>query len=251
MPAKQPAELLTIANHILGTGQLSLAKFLFITADDTNRLHTHHVEEFLTYLLERIDLTRDVHFYTNTTIDTLDYSGTGLNTGSKVVFAAYGDPIRRLCTEVPSSLKNLSGFGPVHVCMPGVIALQTPAFQSHDETEKLIKSLNIQVGYDLDEGNALSDDLKNAPFIILCDDSKFTAQNLRNFLWVAFTRCNPSHDIFGIEEFTIHKHWGCRGPLIIDARIKPHHAPPVVKDPVIERKIDKFFSKGGVLHGID
>ena len=28
-PTKQPAELLTIANHILGTGQLSLAKFLF------------------------------------------------------------------------------------------------------------------------------------------------------------------------------------------------------------------------------
>ncbi len=33
-PTKQPAEILTIANHILGTGQLSLAKFLFITADD-------------------------------------------------------------------------------------------------------------------------------------------------------------------------------------------------------------------------
>ncbi|MEO6832062.1 MAG: UbiD family decarboxylase, partial [Chitinophagaceae bacterium] len=30
-PTKQPAEILTIANRILGTGQLSLAKFLFIT----------------------------------------------------------------------------------------------------------------------------------------------------------------------------------------------------------------------------
>lgn len=250
MPAKQPAELLTIANHILGTGQLSLAKFLFITADDTNRLHTHQVEEFLTYLLERIDLTRDVHFYTNTTIDTLDYSGTGLNTGSKVVFAAYGDPIRKLCTEVPTSLKNLSGFGPVYVCMPGVVALQAPAYISPADTENLVKSLNVQVACELEKAVSGIGELKNTPFIILCNDSQFTAQNLRNFLWVAFTRCNPSHDIFGIDEFTIHKHWGCRGPLIIDARIKPHHAPPVEKDPVIERKIDKFFSKGGALYGI-
>ncbi|MBZ4341527.1 hypothetical protein LAM87_24935, partial [Mycobacterium tuberculosis] len=41
MPVKQPAELLTIANHILGTGQLSLAKFLFIVADDTGQCTTH------------------------------------------------------------------------------------------------------------------------------------------------------------------------------------------------------------------
>ena len=72
---KQPAELLTIANHILGTGQLSLAKFLFITADETNQLSTHNIQAYLEYVLERIDLTRDVHFYTNTTMDTLDYSG--------------------------------------------------------------------------------------------------------------------------------------------------------------------------------
>ena len=91
MPTKQPAELLTIANHILGTGQLSLAKFLFITADNTNQLTTHNVRTYLEYVFERMDLTRDIHFYTKTTIDTLDYSGTGLNTGSKVVFAAYGD----------------------------------------------------------------------------------------------------------------------------------------------------------------
>ena len=55
-PTKQPAEILTIANHILGTGQLSLAKFLFITADDSNQLTTHHISEYLQYIFERIDL---------------------------------------------------------------------------------------------------------------------------------------------------------------------------------------------------
>ncbi|MFX7025246.1 hypothetical protein ABTI08_20215, partial [Acinetobacter baumannii] len=53
-PTQQPAELLTIANHILGTGQLSLAKFLFITAEEKRQLSTHHVQDFLQYIFERI-----------------------------------------------------------------------------------------------------------------------------------------------------------------------------------------------------
>jgi 4-hydroxy-3-polyprenylbenzoate decarboxylase len=38
--------------------------------------------------------------------------------------------------------------------------------------------------------------------------------------------------------------------LVIDARIKPHHAPPVIKDPAIERKIERLFEKGGSLYGV-
>ncbi|MDP1843897.1 MAG: UbiD family decarboxylase, partial [Sediminibacterium sp.] len=117
-PTKQPAELLTIANHVLGTGQLSLAKFLFIAADDHNQLSAANIAPFMQYLLERIHLNRDVHFYTNTTIDTLDYSGTGLNTGSKVVFAAYGEKIRELATEVPSVFQSIEGFENAQIAMP-------------------------------------------------------------------------------------------------------------------------------------
>lgn len=242
-PAKQPAELLTIANHVLGTGQLSLAKFLFITADDTKQLSTHHVQPFLEFMLERIDLTRDVHFYTNTTIDTLDYSGTGLNTGSKVVFAAYGDVQRKLCTEVTPVFKELNGFGNAHLAMPGVVALQTSKFSSYERAHTEILHLNTL----LETGNGKLD---SVVIIILCDDASFTAKDLRNFIWVSFTRCNPSHDIYGIGAFTENKHWGCRGPLVIDARIKPHHAPPVENDPAVEKKIDRFFEKGASLEGI-
>ena len=241
MPAKQPAELLTIANHILGTGQLSLAKFLFITADETNKLHTHNVQEFFMYLLERIDLSRDVHFYTNTTIDTLDYSGTGLNSGSKVVFAAYGEKIRELSTEVPPQLQNLHGFGASGLCMPGVVALQASAFTNYQQAAKEMQALSEQL-------TPLADSLAaSTPLIVVCDDAAFTSANLRNYLWVAYTRCNPSHDIYGVDSFTQHKHWGCHGPLIIDARIKPHHAPPVEKDPAVEKRVDRFFVKGGPL----
>lgn len=241
MPAKQPAEILTIANHILGTGQLSLAKFLFITADDTQQLHTHDVAAYFRYILERIDLTRDIHFYTNTTIDTLDYSGTGLNSGSKVVFAAYGEVKRSLATELPDAIKNLQGFGHRAIALPGVVAIQGSRFESYEQAAKDIQLLQEQLH---------AAQLETLPLIILCDDAAFTAATLNNFVWVSFTRCNPSHDIHGINQTIQHKHWGCKGPLIIDARIKPHHAPVLEKDPAVEKSIDRLFAKGGSLHGI-
>lgn len=242
-PTKQPAELLTIANHVLGTGQLSLAKFLFIAADDKNQLSTHPVQPFLQYVLERINLQRDVHFYTNTTIDTLDYSGTGLNSGSKVVFAAYGEPIRNLATEVPSVLNELTQFENPRIVMPGVIAIKTKTFTNYQTVKEEMKMLNYQLHESVDQLNGIA-------MIVVCDDANFVAANLRNYLWVTYTRCNPSHDIHGIKESVINKHWGCEGPLVIDARIKPHHAPPVEKDPAVEKRIDRLFAKGGSLQNI-
>ena len=243
MPAKQPAELLTIANHILGTGQLSLAKFLFITADDTNRLSTHHIQDFFTYILERIDLARDVHFYTNTTIDTLDYSGSSLNSGSKVVFAAYGEVTRSLCREVPQQLKELHHFENPVLVMPGVVVVQAPAFTTYQQAATEMEQLDEQLMVHVDS-------LKWLPIIIVADSSEFTGKNLRNFLWVTFTRCNPANDIYGIQSFVNYKHWGCNGPLIIDARIKPHHAPPVETDSKVDRNIERLFNKGGSLYGV-
>ncbi|MEO5592325.1 MAG: UbiD family decarboxylase, partial [Chitinophagaceae bacterium] len=184
MPAKQPAEILTIANHVLGTGQLSLAKFLFITADDTGKLDTQNIQSYFQYILQRINMARDIHFYTNTTIDTLDYSGTSLNSGSKVVLAAYGDPIRTLATDVPSVLQNSPGFENARLVMPGVVTLQTKAFTDYATAQQQFQFLNEAL-----QGNNSS--LETVPFIIICDDARFVAENLRNFLWVVFTRCNP------------------------------------------------------------
>jgi 4-hydroxy-3-polyprenylbenzoate decarboxylase len=242
-PAKQPAELLTIANHVLGTGQLSLAKFLFITADDTRQLSAKDVQPFMEYLLARIDLSRDIHFYTHTTIDTLDYSGTGLNSGSKVVLATYGDPIRELAREIPSLLREIKGIQDMGLAMPGVIMLQLTAFQDYPTAHTEMERIDQQL---IDHLEILS----GLVMLVVCDDARFAAANLRNYLWVTYTRCNPSHDIYGVGSFTENKHWGCKGPLLIDARIKPHHAPPVEKDPEIEKRVDRLFEKGGSLYKV-
>lgn len=237
---KQPAEILTIANRILGTGQLSLAKFLFITAGDGQKVSPQNIPAFFDYLLRRIDLKRDIHFYTNTTIDTLDYSGTGLNQGSKVVFAAYGDIIRDLCTEIPQAILQLKHFENARLALPGIICLQTNRFSSYDEAEKEMHLLNDQLQ---------QAPLQDCPLIIVCDDAAFTAATLNNFLWIAFTRCNPAYDIYGINSSYQHKHWGC-STAVLDARIKPHHAPALEKDTAVEKKIERLFNKGGSLYNV-
>ncbi|MEO5967958.1 MAG: UbiD family decarboxylase [Ferruginibacter sp.] len=126
-PAVQPSEILTIANHILGTGQLSLAKFLFITAQENEKISAYDVKNYFKYVLERIDLERDVHFYTNTSIDTLDYSGTSINQGSKVVFASYGPVLRTLESEIPPSL-NIED---AKIVLPGILAIRAKPFKDY------------------------------------------------------------------------------------------------------------------------
>jgi 4-hydroxy-3-polyprenylbenzoate decarboxylase len=231
---KAPAELLTIANHILGTGQLSLAKFVWITAPQTKKgeqLSTHNVPAFFKYMMERMDLKRDVHFYTKTTMDTLDYSGEGLNEGSKVVMAAYGDPKRTLCETVPSLISNY--LENATCVMPGVIAINAQNNSISSIQEKL-KGL----------GDALLNQ-EGVFMLVITEDATWMAANIQNFLWAGFTRVNPSHDIDGVDAFVEHKHWGCQGPMIFDATIKKHHAPPVLKDATVEKRVDALLAKYG------
>jgi 4-hydroxy-3-polyprenylbenzoate decarboxylase len=231
---KRPAEILTIANHILGTGQLSLAKFLWITAPDAKTnvvLDTHNELQFFTYMLERMDFSRDLHFYTNTTIDTLDYSGENLNSGSKLVLAAYGDAIRTLATTIPDAIMQLNA--DAHLMMPGVIALNASKMNTG-----LLQTLLNGLGTELLEKLGVA-------ILVLTEDAAWMSADMNNFLWAAFTRANPSHDIDGVDSFVHNKHWGCKGPLIIDATIKKHHAPPVVKDPEVEKRVDTILAKYG------
>ena len=236
---RKPQEILTIANHILGTGQLSLAKYLFIVSgEDDRNLTTHQLLPYFKHVLERVDWSRDLHFYTQTTIDTLDYSGQDLNSGSKLVIAAAGNKLRELATEIPA-LDLPAGFYNPRLVMPGVLAIQADKYLDQELTKSQMEKLNF-----------MSFDYSKYPLLIVCDNSDFIAQSLNNFLWITFTRSNPSYDVFGIHSYTINKHWGCKGSLIIDARIKKHHAPELIKDPSIEKKVDSFGEKGKSLYGI-
>ena len=236
---RTPQELLTIANAILGQGQLSLAKYLLIVAKEDDPPDVHDIDGFFEFLLRRVDWTRDLHFQTRTTIDTLDYTGHGFNEGSKLVIAAAGKPKRELPGELPSGWSLPDGFADVRVCRPGISAISAPNCQGRDGVARRFC-----------EAIGADHPLRTFPLILLVDDAAFTSATLNNWLWVTFTRSNPAADVDGVEAFTEDKHWGCGGPLVIDARIKPHHAPPVEPDPRVERAIDRFFAKGASLHGV-
>lgn len=237
---RQPMEILTQANALLGQGQLSLAKYLFIVAgEDHPQLDIHDIGAFLTHVLERVDWRRDLHFQTRTTIDTLDYSGQGLNSGSKVVIAAAGPSQRHLPTLLPQGLRLPEGASGPKVVAPGILAIQATCYHPGNDLARRFANFFLA-----------QDAINQFPLIVLVDDSEFAARHLNHFLWVTFTRSNPAVDIDGIEATTTDKHWGCAGSLVIDARIKPQHAPPLVEDPGITRRVDQLAAPGGPLHGI-
>jgi 4-hydroxy-3-polyprenylbenzoate decarboxylase len=244
---RTPQELLTLANAILGQGQLSLAKYLFLAAkEDAPGLDVRDVPGFFRHVLERADWEADLHFQTRTTIDTLDYSaGEGLNAGSKLVVAVAGPKRRELGTQVPADLKLPDGFADPRAVMPGVLAVRGPRHagtgdaEYHPDLVRLTDALSTQCPV-----------LSTFPLVTLVDDAEFAARSLDDWLWVTFTRSNPAADVSGIGGFTRRKHWGCRGPLVIDARLKPHMAPPLEEDPAVTKRVDDLAARGGPLHGL-
>jgi 4-hydroxy-3-polyprenylbenzoate decarboxylase len=243
---RKPQELLTCANALLGQGQLSLAKYLLIVArEDDPNLDVHDIPAFFRHLLERVDWRTDLHFQTSTTIDTLDYSGSGFNEGSKVIMAAAGPPRRTLPTALPEGFHLPDGFSEPRVCLPGVLAVQAPRFgklAGRGQVEVAVRRFCKAV--------QPSEPLNAFPLVVLVDDSDFTARSLNNVLWVTFTRSNPAADVHGVGAFTRQKHWGCEGALVIDARIKPQHAPPLEEDPQVSKRVDRLAAPGGPLYRI-
>jgi 4-hydroxy-3-polyprenylbenzoate decarboxylase len=216
----RPMELLTQANAILGQGQLSLAKYLFITDDAS--VDIRDVRAFFAHVLERIDPLRDLHFQTHTTIDTLDYSGAALNEGSKLIVAACGDKRRSLLDQHPRG----------RVAMPGVLVVRTT-----ESAEQFCRELGPGA-------------IEGFPLVVLVDDDELAARSLSNFLWITFTRSDPARDVHGVGARVVDKSWGCAGSIVIDARIKPGHAPVLEEDPAVVRRVEALAVKGGPLEGL-
>jgi len=244
---REPMELLKTANALLGFNQASLTKYLLIAAkEDAAGLDVNDVPAFFTHVLERIHFDRDLHFQTATTIDTLDYTGTSLNHGSKVVIAAAGVKYRELRNN-PSDLESLTlpqGFKVAAIVMPGVLMIEGPSYK---------KSETLR---DLKDALAHWEFRENYPWISIIDEgatnvaaNSGTSTNnvLSDFLWLTFTRSDPAQDIYGLDESVEEKHWKCSAPMIIDARIKPHHQKQLTVPTEITAKAKQILKDAGVL----
>lgn len=246
---KRPQEILTAASAILGQGQLSLAKYLLIVAgEDDPKLHPNDTRGLFAHLLQRIDFRRDLHFQTESNVDTLDYSGTGFQVGSKIVMAAVGEPLRELPDELwwkENGVDEQACFEKIRVVAPGILALSGPQFPSSD-----VERGNDPVLSDLESLFPPGHSARRFPLWVVTEQADFLSEAWENFLWVTFTRSDPATDIYGLDSFFKNKHWGCRGPLVIDARLKPFHAPVLEEDPELVARIEGLAAPGKSLHGI-
>lgn len=239
---REPLELLKTANALLGFNQVSLAKYLMLAAkeDASGSLDVRDVPAFFAHVLERVDFARDLHFQTSTFIDTLDYTGTRLNHGSKLVIAAAGVKCRELrkCTGDLDTLKLPVGFSNARIAMKGVLAIQWDGGNNGGvlnggapAPENIAQLRNVLASWEYHE---------NYPWVSIVDDTSTIGGNsqksLDDFLWLTFTRSDPAQDIYGLNERFVQKHWAIEAPLIVDATIKPRHQKALeVPDNVVSR----------------
>lgn len=256
---REPMELLKTANALLGFNQASLTKYLLIAAkEDAASLDVNDVPAFFAHILERIHFDRDLHFQTATTIDTLDYTGTSLNHGSKVVIAAAGVKCRELRNN-PSDLESLSlpqGFKVAAIVMPGILMIEGPATLAPNETADKSDNEKPATFAELKASLAHWEFHENYPWISIIDEGAArlaanieTSTNyiISDFLWLTFTRSDPAQDIYGLDETVEEKHWKCSAPMIIDARIKPHHQKQLTVPAEITAKAKQILKDAGVL----
>ena len=113
--------------------------------------------------------------------------------------------------------------------MPGVVVVRGPQAtvkRGDAEHDPLVVAAIAEMA--VPDGLAL---------VVIADNTDFAARSLENWLWVTFTRSDPASDVYGVGAFTHRKHWGCAGPLVIDARLKPHHPAPLVEDPAVSKRV--------------
>jgi 4-hydroxy-3-polyprenylbenzoate decarboxylase len=150
---------------------------------------------------------------------------------------------RELPASVPENLHLPDGFSAPRLALPGVLVLNGPPASSH----RGLPDPRIEAFC-----TALPPEhpLNRFPLVVVVDDSDFVSANINNFVWTTFTRSNPAADIYGLGAATIARHWGCSGSLVIDARAKAHHAPPLLEDPALVRKIEALAVQNGPLAGL-
>ena len=225
-----------------------MTKYLLIAAAEDEeagrKIDVNDVAGFFGHVLERINFSRDLHFETSTSIDTLDYTGSKLNHGSKLTLATAGLKKRKL-RHNPEDLQTLKipGITAAKIPMPGVIVLQGPAYDSTTRDAFMAQ---------IEEALAHWEFRENYPWISIVDselDSSLDSGNLRDFLWLTFTRSDPAKDVFGYRAQVCEKHWACEAPLMVDARIKPHHQKALTVPEEIRERARQVLEEEKVLGG--
>jgi UbiD family decarboxylase len=195
-------EAMASAFRILGEGQLSLTKFLLVT---DRPVDLKNFRLTLEHLLARTRLESDLYVVSNLSMDTLDYTGPTVNEGSKGVWLGLGDPIRELPRQFTTDRLPI-GVTDVRVFCGGCLVVGGPAYTAEPAAAARVAADPAFAGW---------------PLVVLTDDAARAARSDMNFLWTTFTRFEPAADIHAADSRVVRHHIAYRGPIVIDARMKP------------------------------
>ncbi len=219
-------EGLSAGFRILGEGQLTLTKFLLLTDKPQDLRDFRSLFE---YILARVEWHRDLHIFSQTAFDTLDYASGKVNHGSKAILMGTGDAKRELAREFHGDLP--AGVRKAEPYCGGCLVVEGDAY----ENDK-----------DLADRIAKSGKFDDWQMVVLHDDVAF-ARTTEKFLWATWTRFDPASDIYAKEITTKNNHIGYAAPIVIDARMKPWYPKEVEAREDIVKLVDNrwgdYFTK--------
>ena len=211
-------EAMASAFRILGEGQLSLTKFLFVTDGGVD------LKDFvatLVHVLERTNPETDLYVFSNLAMDTLDYTGPRVNEGSKGVWLGVGPYVRQLPRTFRSAELPL-GVTDVRVFCPGVLVIDAPAYRAEPEAAARL---------------AASPAFSDWSLVVLSDEPRRAAKSAAAFLWMTFTRFEPAADLYSATTRVVRNHLARTPPIVIDARVKPWYPKEVSCRPDVAARV--------------
>src|SRR6185436_18258404 len=134
--------------------------------------------------------------------------------------------------------KAPAGVTDVRVYCGGCLVVSAPAYSVEPDAPARIAASGAFSGW---------------PLVVLSDDAARATRSDMNFLWTTFTRFEPAADIHAADRRIVRNHIAYRGPIVIDARLKPTFPKELSADPatadLVTRRWKEYFPSGRVVMG--
>jgi 4-hydroxy-3-polyprenylbenzoate decarboxylase len=198
------------------------------------RTNVRSFPALLDAIRENFKPSRDFLLLPGTAMDTLDFTGHGLNLGSKMILDATGDlgpsPPAAPPPPGPISLRELGYPVMGEIVLRDTLIVARLAQESQPRARELLESL-------------VCHECASFAKIVAVVGEDVNLGDPESVLWGIFTRFDPARD-------TIFRGTNVRGacpvydgPLGIDATLKPGYPAPLEMDPAIVERVDRRWDE--------